>query len=607
MKKHSVAIVAALSGLLGAFSMGCTRDTASTSTPGPQGADVPLEELSVDRLEDLPRCTFARESQVAYVRATKSLVACVSRRWIPVVLSPGPAGPEGPPGLPGPQGPRGDAGPPGPPGPAGPRGPAGPSGEPGAPGPEGPQGPMGSPGPAGIPGSRILLTPILPGPICANGGTRIDAGRDVDGNGKLDPGEVEQSSNLCNGGAVDAGASGGAGGVPDSGGAPDSGVPGAGGAPSTGGASGAGGTSGGGSGGCLTNADCTGTNERCVGAQHDVRNGVCRVPDPCTTDSQCTGDLTCTGPNAAACVETHCASAGDCTAGDYCSSGHCVAYGAVGASCAKGERCAPNLVCNAAAGICAEQAAHGEPCSPYRLCASSLLCVTQASPPGNFCMAPGDLLMCPQLIGTGDGAKSCPASQFCATADLGDFYRCLPRHPTEPCWSAAEDSFGLGCESGKVCVGPTNDPSDPASTAPHCAPIGSIGMTCTGVGMECLPAAYCGQFVGSDPPRFACTARIALGEPCGPSVGDINNSGCVAGAYCDPVSFRCAAQDLAPGQACPMFPQNDSRNGDPARDGCRGDSMCVNGFCTFTNASACSHACVSGFECTQTFENGICL
>lgn len=47
--------------------------------------------------------------------------------------------------------------------------------------------------------SRVTSTPIGPGPQCTNGGFRVDAGLDSNGNGTLDPAEVTSSAFVCNG------------------------------------------------------------------------------------------------------------------------------------------------------------------------------------------------------------------------------------------------------------------------------------------------------------------------------------------------------------------------------------------------------------------------
>jgi hypothetical protein len=106
-------------------------------------------------------CTTVTGGAVAYSSATQTLLACVSGQWTVISL---PTGPQGP------QGPQGDAGPQGPPGPQ---------------------------GDAGPPGSLLKLSDA--GANCPNGGQRIDVGRDTNGNGTLDDGEIEQTAYVCNG------------------------------------------------------------------------------------------------------------------------------------------------------------------------------------------------------------------------------------------------------------------------------------------------------------------------------------------------------------------------------------------------------------------------
>lgn len=60
------------------------------------------------------------------------------------------------------------------------------------------RGPAGN-GEGGGPGVLIRLTELDPGAACAAGGTRIEAGPDLDGDGSLDDDEVDQSATLCNG------------------------------------------------------------------------------------------------------------------------------------------------------------------------------------------------------------------------------------------------------------------------------------------------------------------------------------------------------------------------------------------------------------------------
>ena len=100
-------------------------------------------------------------------------------------------GEDGIPGPPGPPGPPGEPGEPGEPGQPGPPGQPGEPGEPGEPGP---------PGPPGTPGTVLDISDEPPGPNCEFGGTKIEYGLDVNGNGELDPDEIEGTDYVCNGG-----------------------------------------------------------------------------------------------------------------------------------------------------------------------------------------------------------------------------------------------------------------------------------------------------------------------------------------------------------------------------------------------------------------------
>jgi uncharacterized repeat protein (TIGR01451 family) len=83
------------------------------------------------------------------------LLACVAGQWSPVNLPPGPQGPQGP------QGPHGDA------------------------------------GPAGAQ-SLVALVPIPAGFTCPAGGTEVEVGLDKNGDGVLEPNEVQQTAVICN-------------------------------------------------------------------------------------------------------------------------------------------------------------------------------------------------------------------------------------------------------------------------------------------------------------------------------------------------------------------------------------------------------------------------
>ena len=58
----------------------------------------------------------------------------------------------------------------------------------------GPAGPMGPPGP---PGPRSLIRLVADPDVCPGGGQRVEVGADVDGDGALDPEEVQSSRSIC--------------------------------------------------------------------------------------------------------------------------------------------------------------------------------------------------------------------------------------------------------------------------------------------------------------------------------------------------------------------------------------------------------------------------
>lgn len=122
-------------------------------------------------------CNAAASSSVAYVPGSPgSLFVCSRLAWTPVPIPPGP------------QGPQGDAGP------AGPKGPQGIPGEAGA---------NGSQGDAGAE-SLVVVTPIDQAAAdasgeCPAGGEEIQVGVDTNGDGILQPGEVQHTAYVCNG------------------------------------------------------------------------------------------------------------------------------------------------------------------------------------------------------------------------------------------------------------------------------------------------------------------------------------------------------------------------------------------------------------------------
>ncbi len=111
--------------------------------------------------------------------------------------SQGATGPQGPQGETGAQGPQGETGSQGPQGETGPQGPQGLQGETGSQGPQGVQGDTGPQGPAGL--NALIDVTAEPGTHCENGGQRIDAGLDTDGDGSLDPDEIGVTRYVCNG------------------------------------------------------------------------------------------------------------------------------------------------------------------------------------------------------------------------------------------------------------------------------------------------------------------------------------------------------------------------------------------------------------------------
>ena len=113
----------------------------------------------------------------------------------------GPQGPAGATGAQGPAGPTGAQGPQGGPGATGATGATGaqgPQGDPGATGATGPQGPQGEAGTAGLE-SLVLVTNDTGDSHCPAGGIRVDVGLDSNGNGVLDPTEIQHTAYVCNG------------------------------------------------------------------------------------------------------------------------------------------------------------------------------------------------------------------------------------------------------------------------------------------------------------------------------------------------------------------------------------------------------------------------
>jgi hypothetical protein len=106
---------------------------------------------------------------------------------------PGQDGEKGEPGQKGEPGDQGDPGEKGEPGEKGDKGDPGEKGEPGE------KGDKGDPGEKGTT-ALLKLTAVAPGPHCCAGGVRLETGLDLNGNGALDPSEVDasQTQHVCN-------------------------------------------------------------------------------------------------------------------------------------------------------------------------------------------------------------------------------------------------------------------------------------------------------------------------------------------------------------------------------------------------------------------------
>ena len=149
-------------------------------------------------------CAGVTGGEVAYDSATKSLWACTANpgggaaQWSQITLPQGVTGPQGPAGPQGPTGVTGATGSQGPTGPQGMTGVTGAQGVTGATGMTGATGPQGVPGEAGA-SALVSQTPLLSGSTCAFGGTLVQAGLDTNGDGILEPSEVQSTSDVCNG------------------------------------------------------------------------------------------------------------------------------------------------------------------------------------------------------------------------------------------------------------------------------------------------------------------------------------------------------------------------------------------------------------------------
>ena len=234
-------------GLVGITNCGTSSSSASTAPASPVNG-VYTVQIQSSSPSGVPACNSKTAGETAIVISTDTLETCVAGYWVPIPClvggavafdsatdslwactqassggaaqwtqitlpqgatgATGPMGSTGAMGATGPQGPtgrqgaQGDAGPigqQGAQGDAGPVGPQGAQGDPGATGAEGPTGPRGDAGPRGASGSLVTSAPEAPGANCVDGGLRIDIGVDTDGDGVLEPSEVQQTTYVCNG------------------------------------------------------------------------------------------------------------------------------------------------------------------------------------------------------------------------------------------------------------------------------------------------------------------------------------------------------------------------------------------------------------------------
>ena len=164
----------------------------------------------VASVEKLPECTPPRIGQLIYVKSEAAFKSCDDIGWGTLDLR-GPRGEQGPKGDIGVAGPQGTQGPTGATGPQGATGGSGPQGPQGSPGPAGAQGlqgstgatgPQGPQGIAGFSGKNALVNQVSEpvGFNCAQGGTKVTAGIDSNGNGFLESDEVSTTTYVCSGG-----------------------------------------------------------------------------------------------------------------------------------------------------------------------------------------------------------------------------------------------------------------------------------------------------------------------------------------------------------------------------------------------------------------------
>jgi hypothetical protein len=230
MRALRILLGVACGGLVGGVATGCgSQDQAGQETaPAEPGNGVYTVQIQSNTVQGLPTCNSALAGETAFVSSPPSLYSCIANNWFPIPcatllsgavayasttktlwactqgawtqisIPQGPQGPAGPQGDAGAQGPQGSQGSPGATGAQGPQGPQGDAGATGATGPQGDAGAI----------SLVVQTPIGPGAACEYGGTEIESGVDLNGDGQLESSEVTSISYVCNGAPGEAGAPG---------------------------------------------------------------------------------------------------------------------------------------------------------------------------------------------------------------------------------------------------------------------------------------------------------------------------------------------------------------------------------------------------------------
>lgn len=237
---------------------------------------------------------------------------------------------------------------------------------------------------------------------------------------------------------------------------------------------------------------------------------------------------------------------------DFGISGVCGLRAREGENCFADDECAEGLVCDWAAGTCAEGALSGESCA-------------FADP--NFPLPGTETIRCAA------GLNCDPVTNVC----LGGF--CAPG---SPCGDISADS---DCPENYFCVGNF-------ATPPTCQRPGSVGAPCS-KGSDC-DSSFC------DPFGETCAALLDTGEPCTDNTEC--ESGFCSGTLCNP--------SFGPGQPCPSEDSAECQGGycdtaDPANPVCTAflpeGAACTTSFeCDASDGLLCVDA-----QCLRPpFDNG---